>query len=79
MAREQLTKLPGGMLRYCYTLDEDMESVREAFSLSNVSSPYRERFQETIEGKDWIVEYSRALQESPYRADFVICTVDAAI
>jgi len=79
MAREQLTKLPGGMLRYCYALDEDAGITREAFSLSSVGSPYKERFLETISDKDWIVEFSRTLQESPYRADFLICTVDAAI
>jgi hypothetical protein len=79
MAREQVTKLPGGMLRYCYVLDEDAGVTREAFALSNVSEPYKDRFLETIGDKDWIVEFSRTLQESPYRADFVICTVDAAI
>lgn len=79
MAREQLTKLPGGMLRYCYTLDEDTDIIRETFALTNVGSPYKERFLETIEAKDWIVEFGRSLQESPFRADFLICTVDAAI
>jgi hypothetical protein len=79
MANEELTKLPGGMLRYSYVLDDDKARVIEVFALAEVTTPYKQRFLEEIRDLDWIVEYGRDIKESPYRADFLICTSDAAI
>lgn len=79
MANEVLTKLSGGMLRYSYVSDADTSLAVEAFVLAEVAAPYKQRFREEIEGQNWIVEYGRKLNESPFKADFVICTADAAI
>lgn len=79
MAHEQLTKLPGGMLRYNYVRDEDDAVALEVFVLADIAAPYKQRFLDEIHEQDWIVEYGRAINESPYKADFVICTSDAAI
>lgn len=79
MACEKLTRLPGGMLRYSYMLDDDRSTTLESFTLTGMAEPYRERFFDKISNQDWIVEFDRKLPESPYRADFLICTVDAAI
>lgn len=79
MANEVLTKLPGGMLRYSYASDEDAAAAFEVFVLAEVTVPYRQRFREQIEEENWIVEYGRRLTDTPFKADFVICTADAAI
>ena len=79
MAREELTKLPGGMLCYRYALDEDEATQVETFLLAEIEAPYRERFREEIDREDWIVEFGRQLAQSPFKADFVVCTCDAAI
>lgn len=79
MAHEELTKLTGGMLRYRYVLDEDGATAVESFVLASIGAPYRERFEDEIVRHDWIVEYGRTLTASPFHADFVICTADAAI
>ena len=79
MAHEELTKLPGGMLRYCYALDEDEAVAFEVFALAEVVAPYKQRLLDEIRNQDWIVEFGRTINESPFRADFVICTSDAAI
>lgn len=79
MANEVLTKLPGGMLRYTYALDDDAGAVRESHALAELAAPYRERFREEIAELNWIVEYGRKLPDSPYKADFMLCTADAAI
>ena len=78
MAREELTKLPGGVLRYRYVLDEDESTAVEVFTLAELSAPYKQRFLDEIREQDWIVDYGRDILESPYRADIVICTSDAA-
>ncbi|MBS1209972.1 MAG: hypothetical protein H6R19_2370 [Proteobacteria bacterium] len=78
MAREELTKLPGGVLRYSYVLDEDEATAFEVFTLADVTAPYKQRFLDEIREQDWIVDFGRDLQESPFRADIVICTSDAA-
>lgn len=79
MANEELTKLPGGMLRYSYVLDENEAVAFEVFALSEVAAPYKRRFLEEIDNQDWIVDFGRSIQVSPFKADFVICTCDAAI
>lgn len=79
MAQELLTKLPGGMLRYHYTPDDDAAHEIDVFMLAEVPAPYRQRFRAEIEDQNWIVEYGRRLSDAPFRADFVICTADAAI
>ncbi|MDP5240572.1 hypothetical protein Q9Q94_13590 [Uliginosibacterium sp. 31-16] len=79
MANEELSKLSGGMISYRYVLDEDSTVAREVFALAEVPAPYRQRFREEIEHADWIVEYGRTLPEAPFKADFVLCTCDAAI
>jgi hypothetical protein len=78
MAHEALTKLPGGMLRYSYVLDDDEAVGFEVFSLADVTVPYKQRFLEEIRNQDWIVDYGRDIVERPYKADFVMCTSDAA-
>lgn len=79
MANEELTKLRGGMLCYRYCLDDDQAQVCETHLLADIAPPYKRRFTEEIQNQDWIVEYGRKLPDSPFKADFVICTCDAAI
>lgn len=78
MANEMLTKLPGGMLQYHYEADDSAEAF-EGFLLADIAQPYRQRFREQIADQTWIVEYGRRLAQEPFKADFVICTSDAAI
>lgn len=78
MAHEELTKLAGGMLRYHYVLDGDTGATFDVFALAEIKAPYRQRFLDEIHNQDWVVEYGRDIPESPYRADFVICTTDMA-
>ncbi len=79
MAREDLCKLAAGMLRYRYVLDEDEATAVEVFTLAEIALPYKQRFKDEIADQNWIVEFGRKLEESPHKADFVICTADAAI
>ncbi|WP_018605885.1 hypothetical protein [Uliginosibacterium gangwonense] len=78
MAHEELTKLPGGMLRYSYVLDDNETKAVEVFALADVATPYKQRFLDEIHEQDWIVDYGCNLQDRPYKADFFICTTDAA-
>ncbi len=79
MANEVLTKLRSGMLHYHYVQDESAGEVVDCHLLAEIDSPYRQRFRDEIADQNWIVEYGRKLAEAPFRADFVICTADAAI
>lgn len=78
MAREDLCKLAGGMLRYRYVLDEDETTSVEVFTLADIAAPYKQCFKDEILEQNWIVEFGRKLEASPFKADFVICTSDAA-
>ena len=78
MAHEELNKLAGGMLCYRYALDEDATTRHETFQIAEVPEPYRQRFREEIDRENWIIQFGRPLPEAPYKADFVICTSDAA-
>ena len=65
MAREELTKLRDGMLRYNYVADQDETTAFEVYSLSEIAPPYKQRFQEEIQNQDWIVDYNRTLPRKP--------------
>jgi hypothetical protein len=79
MAMETITTLAGGMLCYRYVLDDDAARVIEGHLLAEIGVPYKERFREEMREQNWIVEYGRALDAAPFKADFVLCTADAAI
>lgn len=79
MAMETLSKLAGGMLHYRYTPDDDSGRVLETHLLADIAAPYKQRFRDEIQEQNWIVEFGRSLGEPPFKADFVICTADAAI
>lgn len=79
MANEVLTKLRSGMLEYRYVSDDDVSVAFEAFALADIAEPYKQRFREEIQEQNWIVEFNRRITESPFKADFVLCTADMAI
>jgi hypothetical protein len=79
MANEVLTKRRNGMLEYRYVSDDDAALAFEASVLADIAEPYKQRFREEIQDQNWIVEFNRQIPESPFKADFVLCTADMAI